>query len=352
MEAKAGAGWNKNNAAVRRIVAELKELQRDSGNYDVLAEANDDNIFEWHFVVRGAWDTEFEGGIYHGRIIMPPEYPFKPPAFVMLTPSGRFETNVKICLSISSHHPESWQPSWSVRSALVALIAFMQSPGHGALGSLDQPKDVRRQLAAASRQKPPTYGNEARQALILEMHQRMLDLEPLSRQQYKPMPAAASPAAVPVQQQAEPPHDTDQQRGTGQEELPPAAEAAGGAQGKPAVPGASLVEQPSLGSKGEAGLRQRRQVDQAEPLQTGLAPVPVVPALAARPQPPQQHWAQAAAQLPAAPPASLEDRLLTWLALLLAGGILLLVARRVFGGVLLGTEGVGRAGHALSESQL
>lgn len=74
--------------------------------------------------------------MYHGRILLPPEYPFKPPAFMMLTPSGRFETGVKICLSISSHHPEHWQPSWSVRTALTALIAFMPSPGQGALGSL------------------------------------------------------------------------------------------------------------------------------------------------------------------------------------------------------------------------
>lgn len=77
-----------------------------------------------------------QGGIYHGRILLPAEYPFKPPAFMMLTPNGRFETGVKICLSISSHHPEHWQPSWSVRTALTALIAFMPSPGQGALGSL------------------------------------------------------------------------------------------------------------------------------------------------------------------------------------------------------------------------
>lgn len=43
---------------------------------------------------------------------------------------------MQVCLSISSHHPEHWQPSWSVRTALVALIAFMQTPGNGAIGSL------------------------------------------------------------------------------------------------------------------------------------------------------------------------------------------------------------------------
>lgn len=77
-----------------------------------------------------------QGGIYHGRITLPAEYPFKPPSFIMLTPSGRFETNTKICLSISSHHPEHWQPSWSVRTALTALVSFLPTPGNGALGSL------------------------------------------------------------------------------------------------------------------------------------------------------------------------------------------------------------------------
>ena len=44
-----------------------------------------DNIFEWQFAIRGPRDSEFEGGIYHGRIQLPPEYPFKPPAFMLLT---------------------------------------------------------------------------------------------------------------------------------------------------------------------------------------------------------------------------------------------------------------------------
>lgn len=45
----------------------------------------------------------------------------------------------QVCLSISSHHPEHWQPSWSVRTALVALVAFMQTPGGGAIAALVLP---------------------------------------------------------------------------------------------------------------------------------------------------------------------------------------------------------------------
>lgn len=54
-------------------------------------------------------------------------------------------------MSISGHHPETWQPSWSIRTALLALIAFMSSPGNGAIGSLDYTPEERKLLAKKSR---------------------------------------------------------------------------------------------------------------------------------------------------------------------------------------------------------
>ena len=45
----------------------------------------EDNMFDWHFTIRGPRDTDFEGGIYHGRIILPSDYPFRPPNIVLLT---------------------------------------------------------------------------------------------------------------------------------------------------------------------------------------------------------------------------------------------------------------------------
>lgn len=46
-----------------------------------------DNLFEWHFTVRGPPDSDFAGGRYHGRITLPPEYPMKPPSIMLLTVS-------------------------------------------------------------------------------------------------------------------------------------------------------------------------------------------------------------------------------------------------------------------------
>lgn len=84
-------------------------------------------MFEWHFTIRGAPDTPYEGGVYHGRILLPPSYPFAPPNIVFMTENGRWQTKTKICLSISAHHPEQWSPSWGIRTILEALISFMVS---------------------------------------------------------------------------------------------------------------------------------------------------------------------------------------------------------------------------------
>ncbi|XP_027331230.1 ubiquitin-conjugating enzyme E2 32 [Abrus precatorius] len=169
--------YNLRNPAVKRILQEVKEMQSNPSD-DFMSLPLEENIFEWQFAIRGPRDTEFEGGIYHGRIQLPSEYPFKPPSFMLLTPNGRFETQTKICLSISNHHPEHWQPSWSVRTALVALVAFMPTKPHGALGSLDYKKEERHALAIKSREASPKFGTPERQKLIDEIHEYMLSKAP------------------------------------------------------------------------------------------------------------------------------------------------------------------------------
>ena len=115
---------NTNNPAVKRIMREARELNEAGPNPDYAAAPEEDNVFEWHFTIRGPPGTAFEGGRYHGRITLPPEYPFKPPSIALLNPSGRFEVGKKICLSVSAHHPEDWQPAWGIRTIITALIAF------------------------------------------------------------------------------------------------------------------------------------------------------------------------------------------------------------------------------------
>ena len=62
---------------------EAQELAEPT--YDYFAQPLSDNLFEWHFTVRGPADTDYDGGVYHGRIVLPPDYPMKPPNIIFLT---------------------------------------------------------------------------------------------------------------------------------------------------------------------------------------------------------------------------------------------------------------------------
>jgi ubiquitin-conjugating enzyme E2 J1 len=118
---------------------------------DYHAEPLETNLFEWHFTIRGPpAPSAYAGGIYHGRIILPPQYPLRPPSFRFLTPTGRFEVNREICLSISGHHEETWQPAWGVRTALVAIRSFMDTDAKGQLGGIECAKDARERMARDS----------------------------------------------------------------------------------------------------------------------------------------------------------------------------------------------------------
>eukprot|EP00271_Cylindrocystis_brebissonii_P000007 TRINITY_DN1000_c0_g1_i1.p1 TRINITY_DN1000_c0_g1~~TRINITY_DN1000_c0_g1_i1.p1 ORF type:complete len:468 (+),score=114.87 TRINITY_DN1000_c0_g1_i1:400-1803(+) len=186
--------FNMKNPAVKRILQEVKEMQRDPSK-EYTSMPVEEDIFEWQFAIHGPRDSEFEGGIYHGRIILPADYPFKPPAFMLLTPSGRFEVQTKICLSISAHHPEHWQPSWSVRTALLALIAFMPTKPDGALGSLDYTKEERRALAQKSRLAAPKFGSPDRQNVINQIHETMMKSAPPIPEKLPPHTAPAPPSS-------------------------------------------------------------------------------------------------------------------------------------------------------------
>jgi ubiquitin-conjugating enzyme E2 J1 len=137
--------------AVKRIMVEVRELAALEKSPDSFFTASplESDLFEWHFTVRGPPETAFAAGLYHGRIVLPPEYPLKAPEIILLTPNGRFEVGTRICLSVTSHHNETWQPSWGIRTILTALVGFMPSKSEG-LGALDYPAEDRRALARKS----------------------------------------------------------------------------------------------------------------------------------------------------------------------------------------------------------
>lgn len=74
---------------VKRLMREAIELANPTEEY--YACPLEDNLFEWHFTVRGPPGTDFENGYYHGRILLPSQYPMQPPNIILLTVSFIYE---------------------------------------------------------------------------------------------------------------------------------------------------------------------------------------------------------------------------------------------------------------------
>ena len=89
--------------AVQRLQKELRLLAKDPLP-SITARPDVKNILVWHYVLEGDAASEYAGGVYHGKITFPSQYPFRPPAIVMVTPSGRFQSNTRLCLSMSDYH--------------------------------------------------------------------------------------------------------------------------------------------------------------------------------------------------------------------------------------------------------
>ena len=111
---------------------------------------NPDNFLEWEYLLIGAPDTVYAGGVYHGRVRFTKDYPFKPPSILMTTPNGRFEINKRLCLSISDYHPETWNPLWSVSTILLGISSFFYEDSHTAGALVGVSDEDKREFARKS----------------------------------------------------------------------------------------------------------------------------------------------------------------------------------------------------------
>ena len=146
-------------AGTMRLQKEYKTMAKDVENQiqnkgritdNYIACPDPNNVFEWYFIIHSLPDEPYKNGFYMGKLKFPTDYPWKPPSIMMITETGRFAVNKRICLSISDYHPESWNPVWPVSSIIIGLISFFVT-NVGTVGSIDRSFDERKQIAAKSR---------------------------------------------------------------------------------------------------------------------------------------------------------------------------------------------------------
>lgn len=69
------SGYSKRSSSVKRLLQEAKELAGESTNDGIHAAPFEENLYHWHFTIEGPKDSEFDGGLYHGRITVGHAYP-------------------------------------------------------------------------------------------------------------------------------------------------------------------------------------------------------------------------------------------------------------------------------------
>ena len=79
---------------------------------NIEAQPDPGNILEWHFVITGAPGTPYAGGTYHGKLLFPPDYPFKvrfcflvaaeaPHLHVRISALGSSSTSSAACIQLA-----------------------------------------------------------------------------------------------------------------------------------------------------------------------------------------------------------------------------------------------------------
>ena len=111
-----------------RIMKEYQDLQKNQKENTVTVWMIDNDIHHWKGKIHGPIDTCYSGGVFIIDIVIPNDYPFKPPKM-------KFDTKIwhpnissvtgAICLDILKNE---WTPALTIRTALISLQALMCEP--------------------------------------------------------------------------------------------------------------------------------------------------------------------------------------------------------------------------------
>lgn len=159
---------------LRRVAKELADIQNDKESKIKCEAADGQDLTHLHGSFLGPPDTPYEGGTYIVNIVIPSEYPFKPPLMKFNTKvwhpnvssqtvyspalTGQDHTNASqgaICLDTLS---TAWSPVLTIKSALLSLQSLLSTP---------EPKDPQdAEVARMLMQHPEQFKQVAREWAI------------------------------------------------------------------------------------------------------------------------------------------------------------------------------------------
>ncbi|ESO03140.1 hypothetical protein HELRODRAFT_154853 [Helobdella robusta] len=139
-------------SALKRLMAEYRQLTLNPPEGILAGPSNEDNFFEWEALIAGPEGTCFEGGVFPARLTFPSDYPLSPPK--MKFTCNIFHPNIykdgQVCISIL-HAPgddpmgyesssERWSPVQSVEKILLSVVSMLAEPNDESAANVDAAK--------------------------------------------------------------------------------------------------------------------------------------------------------------------------------------------------------------------
>jgi len=117
-------------ASVKRINKEYAEVIATPPPGIKVSLVDDSNIHNWKIIMDGPADSPYAGGKFELLLVLPHEYPFKPPKISFKTriyhPNVTFDEHGAMCIGILK--PEAWKPSSKILAVLDATQQLLSEP--------------------------------------------------------------------------------------------------------------------------------------------------------------------------------------------------------------------------------
>ncbi|ELP94785.1 ubiquitin-conjugating enzyme E2, putative [Entamoeba invadens IP1] len=114
---------------MKRITGELSKMQKNTEGW-FSVQTSEGNIKLWNITVNGPENSPFEGGKFKLKIVLPDEYPQKPPVLTVETKVYSPIVNPDdhtICAPIlqTDNKPENWAPTKTIYDVILTFRTML-----------------------------------------------------------------------------------------------------------------------------------------------------------------------------------------------------------------------------------
>ena len=114
-------------SAVKRILKELAELEKDPCESISAGPINDNDSYRWQATILGPEGSPYAGGVFFLNVHFPVDYPFKAAKIQFTTKiyHPNINNNGAICLDILK---DQWSPALTMQKVLLSISSLLCDP--------------------------------------------------------------------------------------------------------------------------------------------------------------------------------------------------------------------------------